>query len=132
MRQFIQKLNAEQGTTVLLTTHDMQDIEALAQRILLIGKGRILLDGSLEEMKRRSSERKTLTVAFSGPTPALREGMTRTDAREGRLVLEIIPSILPVSDAIAFLAGQTELLDVSVAGISAEEMVAALYKEYKL
>ena len=116
----------------MLTTHDMQDIEALAQRILLIGKGRILLDGSLEEMKRRSSERKTLTVAFSGPTPALREGMTRTDAREGRLVLEIIPSILPVSDAIAFLAGQTELLDVSVAGISAEEMVAALYKEYKL
>ena len=49
VRQFIKKLNAERGTTVILTTHDMQDIEALTHRILLIGKGRILLDGSLDE-----------------------------------------------------------------------------------
>ncbi len=53
VRQFIQKLNAEKKTTVILTTHDMQDIEALTERILLIGKGRILLDGSLEELKER-------------------------------------------------------------------------------
>jgi len=53
VRQFIKKLNAEHGTTVILTTHDMQDIEALTQRILLIGKGRILLDGSFAELKNR-------------------------------------------------------------------------------
>ena len=54
VRQFIKKLNAERGTTVILTTHDMQDIEALTERILLIGKGRILLDGSLAELKNRT------------------------------------------------------------------------------
>ena len=53
VRQFIQKLNAEKKTTVILTTHDMQDIEALTERILLIGKGRILLDGSLEQLRER-------------------------------------------------------------------------------
>jgi len=58
VRQFIKALNKEQGTTVILTTHDMQDIEALTERILLIGRGRILLDGSLEELKSRSSEEK--------------------------------------------------------------------------
>jgi ABC-2 type transport system ATP-binding protein len=58
VRQFIKKLNAERGTTVILTTHDMQDIEALTERILLIGKGVILLDGSLDELKERSSESK--------------------------------------------------------------------------
>jgi len=51
VRQFIKKLNAEHGTTVILTTHDMHDIEALTERILLIGKGRILLDGSFAELK---------------------------------------------------------------------------------
>ncbi len=55
VRQFIQKLNAEKKTTVILTTHDMQDIEALTERILLIGKGRILLDGSLDELRERYS-----------------------------------------------------------------------------
>lgn len=51
VRDFILKQNKVNGTTVILTTHDMQDIEALASRILLIGKGKILLDGMLEDIK---------------------------------------------------------------------------------
>ena len=52
VRDFIRRLNAEHHTTVILTTHDMQDIEALASRILLIGKGRILMDGTLDDIRR--------------------------------------------------------------------------------
>lgn len=52
VRDFVKRLNREHGTTVILTTHDMQDIEALASRIILIGKGRILMDGTLEDIKR--------------------------------------------------------------------------------
>lgn len=52
VREFIQRENQEREITVILTTHDMQDIEALSQRVLLIGKGRLLLDGSLEEIRR--------------------------------------------------------------------------------
>jgi len=132
VRQFIKKINSERGTTVILTTHDMQDIEALTERILLIGKGRILLDGNLDELKKRSSERKTLTVEYSGSAPEIREGMTVTEAKEGRLIIALDPLTLPVSDAIAALAASAELLDVSVSGIGAEEMVAALYKEYSI
>lgn len=51
VRDFILKQNRTHGTTVILTTHDMQDIEALTNRIILIGKGKILMDGTLEEMK---------------------------------------------------------------------------------
>lgn len=52
VRDFVKRLNREHGTTVILTTHDMQDIEALASRIILIGKGRILMDGTLEDIKK--------------------------------------------------------------------------------
>lgn len=52
VRDFVKKLNKEHGTTVILTTHDMQDIEALASRIILIGKGRILMDGTLEDIRK--------------------------------------------------------------------------------
>lgn len=132
VRQFIKKLNAEHGTTVILTTHDMQDIEALTERILLIGKGRILLDDSFDELKKRASERKTLVVKYSGNAPKICVGMALTEAKEGRLVIALDPSVLSVSDTIAHLAAQTELLDVSVSDINAEEMVAALYREYRI
>ena len=52
VREFILDMNRTRGTTVILTTHDMQDIEALAQRVLLIGKGHILLDGTLNDIRR--------------------------------------------------------------------------------
>lgn len=52
VRNFILELNKTRGTTVILTTHDMQDIETLASRIILIGKGRILLDGTLDDIRR--------------------------------------------------------------------------------
>ena len=53
IRDFISRINRERGTTVILTTHDMQDIEALTRRILLIGHGRILLDGNWEALKEK-------------------------------------------------------------------------------
>jgi ABC-2 type transport system ATP-binding protein len=132
VRQFIKKLNAERGTTVILTTHDMQDIEALTERILLIGKGKILLDGSFDELKKHSSERKTLVVEYNGTAPEICEGMTLSEAKEGRFVIALDPAVLSVSDAIASLAAQTDITDVSVSGVSSEEMVASLYKEYKI
>lgn len=52
VREFILRQNKEHKTTVILTTHDMQDIEALTQRIILIGKGRVLIDGTLDEIRR--------------------------------------------------------------------------------
>ena len=55
VREFIQKQNEIHKTTVILTTHDMQDIEALSKRIILIGKGQILMDGTLDDIKRGNS-----------------------------------------------------------------------------
>lgn len=51
VREFIVKLNKTHRTTVILTTHDMQDIEAITKRIILIGKGKILLDGGIDDIK---------------------------------------------------------------------------------
>ena len=55
VRGFIKERHREHGTTVILTTHDMQDIEALTDRVILIGKGRILMDGPLGDLLERGS-----------------------------------------------------------------------------
>jgi ABC-2 type transport system ATP-binding protein len=64
VRDFILKLNKEKNTTVILTTHDMQDIEALTNRIILIGKGRILLDGTMEDLKGEEESTDKALAAF--------------------------------------------------------------------
>ena len=56
VREFIRAENRDRKTTVILTTHDMQDIDALCHRVLLIGKGRLLLDGSMEQIRAMAGE----------------------------------------------------------------------------
>lgn len=56
VREFVKRLNREHGTTVILTTHDMQDLSALANRVILIGRGRIVLDGTLEDIRTAGGE----------------------------------------------------------------------------
>ncbi|WP_418269834.1 ABC transporter ATP-binding protein [Hominenteromicrobium sp.] len=63
VREFVLDMNKRRGTTVILTTHDTQDVEALAQRVLLIGKGRILLDGTLDDIRRGDSGQIDETLA---------------------------------------------------------------------
>ena len=57
VREFIREQNHLQGTTVILTTHDMQDVDALCERVLLIGKGRLLLDGTTAEIRQMAGEK---------------------------------------------------------------------------
>ena len=132
VRDFILRRNRSHGTTVILTTHDMQDIEALTSRILLIGKGRILLDGRLDVLKERYLPAKALTVSFSGTLGELPEGARVLEAREGHAVLETDPARLPVGALIAALSGQVELTDLTVSGASTEELVLRLYRDYSI
>lgn len=133
VRDFVRQLNREHGTTVILTTHDMQDIEALTERIILIGKGQILLDGPLAELKRNRAKVKTLTVSYEGDF--LEEGMLCPGLRmeeqlRGRAVLSADTERITVSEAISWLSSRIEVTDISVSTTSAEQLVVGLYREY--
>ena len=64
VRQFINRLNEEKHTTVILTTHDMQDVEALSKRVIMIGKGRLLLDGTIEDIRKEGESLDESLVEF--------------------------------------------------------------------
>ena len=132
VRDFIKAINRENKTTVILTTHDMQDIEALTERILLIGKGKILLDGTLSELKNRNSTRKTLTVDYAGGTLSSGEHMTVVKDFDGHAQIVIDTEVLPVSQAISLICSQVDVKDISVTGESIDETVVSLYKEFEI
>lgn len=132
VRDFIKAINREYGTTVILTTHDMQDIEALTERILLIGKGRILLDGSLEALKSRNSSHKTLTVDYTGAKLPAWEDMTVLKDLDGHAQISIDTAALSVSEAISRISAMVDVQDISVTGETIDEMVVSLYKEFAI
>lgn len=132
VREFIRTINREKGTTVILTTHDMQDIEALTERILLIGRGRILLDGSLSELKKRNSAHKTLTVDYAGGVLPELPDVTVLRDLDGHAQLAIDTAEVPVSRVITALSEQVDIKDLSITGEGIDETVVSLYQEFAI
>nr|WP_032123048.1 ATP-binding cassette domain-containing protein [Clostridium amazonitimonense] len=132
VRDFIKTINKENKTTVILTTHDTQDIEALTKRIILIGRGKVLLDGNLDELKQRFNKSRTITVEYSGHINELPKGMCIIEKYTGRAVISVNTEVLSISKAISHLAEKVEINDFSVGAVTADEVVVGLYKEYEI
>lgn len=133
VRNFIKTINREKKVTVILTTHDMNDIEALAERIILIGKGRILLDGTLTELKNRFATHKTLTVDFTENNEDINiDGTTILSRSKERLTLSVDVKKIKVSEVIGLLSQSLDINDVSVESRPIEEIIVDLYKEYEI
>src|SRR5580658_3368657 len=84
VREFIGRINREHGVTVILTTHDMHDIEALAERVIVIGNGTILADQSFEALRAGVFAERRLYVDFAGEAPMLDIAGVKVIARQGR------------------------------------------------
>lgn len=133
VRDFVRRLNATQGTTVILTTHDMDDIEALADRILLVDGGRIAADTTLPELRRRFGSERRLIVdlepgADVGAAPFEQVEGLELLRREGlRLHVAFDARALPTTEAIARLARCVPVHDLFVEHPPIEELVARVY-----
>jgi ABC-2 type transport system ATP-binding protein len=132
VREFILQRNRNHKTTVILTTHDMQDIETLTNRIILIGKGKILMDGNLEDIRKQFSKSKRLTVEYTGENIEVCEGMQPLSINNQLASFEIDLNRLTVSDAISYISKQVDVHDLSIDGSSIDEVVAKLYKQYEI
>lgn len=137
VREFIKSINQERKTTVILTTHDMQDIEALTKRLILIGKGKILLDGDLNALKKQYTKHKLITVEYKGSQtnisfPNETFGLSLVERTKNRLVLAIDTDIISVSKSIAQLSELIDIVDITVSSASSEEMVVSMYKELNI
>ncbi len=132
VRTFIKKLNAEKKTTVILTTHDMNDIEALTDKILLIGKGQILLDSSLAELKKRNGTYKNIQIDYNSGTFNLCDGITSVKASDGQSEFSVDTKKISVSNAISILSANADITDISITNSSVEELVVSLYEEYRI
>jgi ABC-2 type transport system ATP-binding protein len=128
VRDFIRTLNVERGVTVILTTHDMDDIEALCQRVLVIGDGRILSDGTLAALRASVTPERWLTVDLADESVAIVEDGVTLVRRDGaRHVLAFDPARIPTPDLVARIAATHPVRDVFVENPPIETIIARLY-----
>lgn len=130
VRKFVKDLNYEEGTTVILTTHDMQDIEALTNRIILIGKGKKLYDGSLEAIRKQYSSKFIMSVQYEYTTNKININDVEVVSRnEQRAILKFNSNIIKLQDVISLLTKQVNVLDIQVESSPIEEVIAKMYEE---
>ena len=133
LRAFLADLNRRKGVTMLLTTHDMDDIEALCSRVMVIGKGQLLFDGNMNELRERYAPQRVIRARLAHPCEALSLDGAESVKLDG-LDAEItfLPAKTPAEVMIARLAAACPLADLTVEAPSAEKLVAGMYEEMAL
>ncbi|HEY2049985.1 MAG TPA: ABC transporter ATP-binding protein [Caulobacteraceae bacterium] len=128
VRELVGTLNRERGVTVVLTTHDMQDIEALARRVIVIGKGVILADQPLDVFRAGVLAERRVVADFAGEAPRITIPGVEERARDGcSLELAFDPARIAAPALIAAIAADHPLEDIRVVHPQIEEVIARFY-----
>ena len=133
VRDFIIKINKERKVTVILTTHDMQDIDALAKRIILIGKGQILYDGSLNKLKHKYGSYKSIIVNTKNTINEVKlKGIISKKKIDDGYNFIIDSNIISVSKFVSNITSKYDIDDLDIDSQNIDEIILKLYKDYQI
>ena len=131
LRAFLREENAKNGTTILLTTHDMEDMLALCSRVMVLGHGKLLYDGALDALLRQYDTVHTLRVVFeeAPDVSALPANVTRDgDA----YILTYEPAVTPTSELLPRVLAAGRVREMTLKEQNVDELIARMYKELAL
>lgn len=143
IREFLLRINAERGMTILITTHDMDDVETLCPRLLIIDHGRKLYDGGLSEIRERFGGERLLIAALDPAEvdtlprdsqgqpelPELPDGVRQARSDGPRVWLSFGKDALPAHELVAWLGARHRLKDVTFQEPEIEDVIRRIYEE---
>ncbi len=130
IREFIQHINAERGTTILLTTHDMADIERLCSRVMIIDKGKLLYDGGLSHLHERFGGKRELLVDFAQAYENVSvAGASVSHYHDLRAIYQFDREDITAAELISRLSDRFRIRDLSVREPEIEATIRRIYEE---
>lgn len=133
LRKCIKQINEKTKVTIILTTHDMQDIEALTERIILIGKGKILYDGSLNEIKNKYNKNRKMSIKFKYTDKKINlPNANILEQTEESASIVLKHNDESMADILNELTNQVEVVDMNIEEMSTDDIIARLYNELKI
>ena len=130
LREFIIEHNQKYKTTFIITTHDMQEIEKLCKRIIIINHGRVVYDGLLDKIKNKFIKYKKLTIEFESKISNFNfpdSKILKQDQHSLELELDI--SKQPIKKLIDFLITKYQVADINISDPPIEEIIKIIYKQ---
>jgi ABC-2 type transport system ATP-binding protein len=129
--RFLRDMNRERGLTVVVTSHDMDELEQLAGRIVMLHRGNIAFDGDFASLRRHASDRRVLLLET--PSGAMLElvGAQRISGENGRHEFEYDARQVRLSHLLEQAAAQTQILDVETHRAPIDTLVADLYERWQ-
>ena len=130
VRNFIKKINKEMNTTIILTTHDMSDIEALAKRIILIGKGQILYDGNIKNLKEKYDNTKEIQIITKNKLNKLnKKGIIKQIKKDYGYNFILDTNLLSISNFLKYLSNLIDIKDIEIENENIDNIILKLYKD---
>ena len=128
LRDFLIDLNRREGVTMLLTTHDMDDVEALCRRVMVIGKGRLLFSGGMDALRARYAPHRIIRARLAEDRAQLELIGAQSVTLNGRdALITFLPEKTPAEQMIARLAAACPLADLTVEAPDIDHLVAEMY-----
>lgn len=130
LRDLIREWNRNEGITVFLTSHDAGDIERVAQRVVVINHGRVVLDDKISAMRRDYLGSKILSVRFHDAAPQIiLAGVTELKKTEYALKLEVNTRITPIEEVMSHILQAGSVADIAIEDPPLEEVIAHIYSQ---
>jgi ABC-2 type transport system ATP-binding protein len=133
VREFLRELNREEGTTVILTTHDLDDIARLCNRLIVIDHGRIVFDGTIDQLHAAYGSTRMLVVDLADPSATLVPGPGWAGAQvvraEGhRRWIRFARDQVSAADLVAGVLAEHQVLDLSIVEPDIEDVIRRIYR----
>jgi ABC-2 type transport system ATP-binding protein len=130
IRQFIRHINQQRGVSVVLTTHDLSDVQKLCQRVMIIDKGRLLFDGQLSKLQERFGGRRQVVVDFGERYEAVQvEGAEVTQHEGQRATFEFEQGTISASELIGRISARYRIQDLQVREPDIEATIRRIYEQ---
>lgn len=130
MIDFLKRINRQAGVTIMVTSHDMDDLEEMAQRILMISAGKLAYDGSFDGLRGITGSLTHFTVTTDGTRPQL-EGCRLLGGKQGVFEFEADLTRLPVRELLGMLSRTEGIRDVEIRRAPIEQVITKLYLAWK-
>ena len=132
VRDFIKRLNKEKQTTIILTSHDTSDLETLAKRIILIGKGQVLYDGSLKKLKNKYETERIVSIKTKEKLEIRNKGIKSKKKNGEGYDIVIDTKVITISELLNIISKKIVIEDIEIDNESLDNIIVKIYKDYKI